>query len=111
MLGQANWVMQERDGAEAGGLVAGISLLAGRPQAVAVRHHGADHSPSEPYVRAFLLPPVPSLQAGASLILPLSWYGPRRQVEIHSDGTWLVQLEQLLQGGADFERVSFSVCG
>ncbi len=111
MLGQANWVMQERDGAEAGGLVAGISLLAGRPQAVAVRHHGADHSPSEPYVRAFLLPPVPSLEQGASLILPLGWYGARRQVEIHSDGTWLVQLEELLQGGADFERVSFSVCG
>ncbi len=111
MLGQANWVMQERDGAEAGGLVAGISLLAGLPQAVAVRHHGADHSPSEPYVRAFLLPPVPSLEQGASLILPLGWYGARRQVEIHSDGTWLVQLEELLQGGADFERVSFSVCG
>lgn len=111
MLGQANWVMQERDGPEAGGLTAGISLLAGRPQAVAVRHHGADHSPSEPYVRAFLLPPVPSLEEGASLILPLGWYGPRRQVEIHGDGTWLVRLERQLQGGADFERVSFSVCG
>jgi len=113
MLAQASWLMQEHAGAEGepGGLVAGIGIMPGTPEAVAARLCGDGHSHSEPYVRAFLLPPVASLEEGPSVVLPLGFYAPHREIEVYTNGPWRLKLDKLLQGGSDFERASFSVCG
>lgn len=138
LLAQASWLMQEgarpegarterghgetpspvplAEGAagaasSGGGLIAGISLMAGHPQAVAARLVGDGHSASEAYSRAFLLPAVAALNEGPSIVLPIGWYAPGREVEVFTDGAWRLKLGKLRQSGSDFERVEFSVCG
>jgi len=105
LLGQTTWLMQEREG----GLIAGIKTLPGVPEAIAARalDHGSDQSGL--YHRAFLLPAIPPISSEQSLVLPLGWYKPGRPLELHTDGTWRVRLLHVLDDGADFERVSFTV--
>ncbi|HET7775233.1 MAG TPA: hypothetical protein VFK74_02625, partial [Azospira sp.] len=113
MLAQASWLMQEGTGNDGspGGLVAGIGIMPGNPEAVAARLCGEGHSHSEPYVRAFLLPPVAALGEEASVVLPLGFHAPGRDIEVYTNGPWRLKLDKLLQGGSDFERSTFSVCG
>src|SRR2546426_6226156 len=69
MLGQVRWLM----GAGNGDVSAGVRLLPGLPQAIAVRATGLN-APNEKYLPALSLSKVPALNAPASLVLPPGWY-------------------------------------
>ena len=105
LLAQNTWLMQEREG----GLIAGIKTLPGIPEAIAVRavEHGSEQAGL--YHRAFLLPAIPPLATEQSLILPTGWFKPGRLLEAHTDGSWRIKLQHVLEDGPDFERVSFTV--
>lgn len=112
VLAQAHWLMQERDSS----LVAGVEILPGSPEAVSVRrvHTGAG-MPSAPatdlYSVGFMLPEVPAMGSGASLVIPSGWYQSGRILEMHTTTTWQVRMTGLLQRGSDFERVGFVMAG
>ena len=61
------------------------------------------------FIQAFLLPEIPALKEPATLVLPHGWYGPNKQLELHIDDTLIVRLTQIIDRGADFERVAFEV--
>lgn len=109
LLAQITWLMQERSG----GLVAGVALLPGIPQAIAVRPLAQQAGNLELFSRAFLLPAVRAVGAEQSLVLPRGWFKPHHIVEIdsagESDELWSARMVSMVSDGVDFERVGFSV--
>lgn len=103
LLATASWLMQE----QTGGLIAGVAVMPGLPQAVGVRFIAANPAESEPFVRAFLLPPVPPVGEESTLVLPFGTYQASRIMEVAGDSIWQVRLKHIVFRGADFERVSF----
>lgn len=104
LLATVRWVSQEDDE-----LIAGVRVLPGMPQAVAVRATGLSPTGSHKYIPALLLPSVAALQSGPSLVLPTGWFKPGRVVETYCDGEpRRMKMTQLLERGADFERISFA---
>lgn len=102
MLGQVRWLM----GAANGDLHAGVRLLPGLPSPVAIRQTGLNIQNQE-YVPAIALSAVPALNAGPSLIVPPGWYKPKRIIELHSDRGSKIRLTEVVERGADFERVLY----
>lgn len=86
-------------------LRAGVRILPGVPQCIAVRATGLNMI-TEKYVQALLLPAVSALQSPATLILPAGWYRPKRMIEVFSDKTEQILLTGIVDRGADFERLS-----
>jgi hypothetical protein len=103
LLAQVSWSLMLKED-----LLVGIHVLPGVPQGLAVRPTGVSVSPSERYVRAFLLPAVPSLQEAPSLVLPRGWYQAERVIEVFTDRPATVRLGELLNQGPDFERSTFT---
>lgn len=103
LLAQVSWNLMYRDD-----LSIGIHVLPGLTQGIAARPSGINVSPSERYVRAFLLPSVPSLKEEASLVLPRGWHQAERIIEVFTDRQVKVRLGELLGQGPDFERVGFT---
>lgn len=101
MLGVVRWLSVSENFA----LRAGVRILPGMPQCVAVRATGLN-AMTEKYVQALLLPAVPSLGSSATLILPTGWYRPKRIVEIYSDKAEQILLTGVTDRGPDFERLS-----
>lgn len=104
MLAQARWLMQGSDGA----LNAGLRLLPGLPAAIAVRHYGLNVA-QEKFVQALTLTEVAALKSPPSLILPAGWYKPKRVIEVYVQQPLRVRLDELLERGTDFERMSYEV--
>jgi hypothetical protein len=104
LLCRVSWLMYEGTGS----LFAGVYVLPGLPQGIGARPRGLSVPPSEPYVRAFLLPAVPALKEQPSLVLPRGWYRPERLIEIYTDRPVEVRLSELLTQGSNFDRVSFA---
>jgi hypothetical protein len=106
LLAQASWLMQESHG----GLIAGLKVLPGLPQAICARQTGPMGQSLEMYHRAFLLPALATTGAETSLVLPAGWFRPRMAIEVFTDKAWRANLKEVLDSGPDFERVSFEVC-
>lgn len=104
ILGIVRWLSVSDDFA----LRAGVRVLAGVPQCVAVRATGLN-AMTEKYVQALLLPAVPALQSPATLILPAGWYRPKRMVEVFSEQPEQILLTGVVDRGVDFERLSIGV--
>lgn len=105
LLAQTSWLMQEREG----GLVAGVAVLPGMPVGIGIRCPATAAAHSEPFVRAFLMPPVPAIKEEGCLILPTGTYVASRVMEVYSDRLWQVRLKHILHRGVDFEQVSFEM--
>ncbi len=105
LLAYVSWLMEERDG----GLVAGVATLPGLPVGVGARVAIEGGVSNERYVRAFLLPAVPAIQAEASLVLPPGMYQASRVLEIvvGEDTPGRLRMNHVLQRGADFDRISY----
>ena len=101
-LGVVRWLSVSEDFE----LRAGVRMLPGAPQSVAVRGTGLN-AMAEKYVQALLLPAVPALQSPATLIVPAGWYRPKRLIEVFSDKAAQVLLTGIVERGAEFERLSF----
>jgi len=104
LLAQVSWYLMRNASIE---INIGVYVLPGVPQGVAIRATGPMVSPSEQYIRAFLLPDLPALKEQGSLLLPRGWYQPKRIIEVFTDRQITVELGDLLTQGADFERVSY----
>lgn len=101
LLGQIHWIMQEQSGR----LVAGLAALPGIPQAIGVRVDERVKGQKTYYLRAFLLPALPAIQAAATLILPQGLYQPGLPLDV-CDARGIV-LKELIHRGGNFDRVSF----
>lgn len=105
LLAQISWLMQDREG----GLVAGVSVLPGLPTGVAVRIMVEGKDNGHPFVRGFLMSPVPNVAENGSLVLPVGTYQASRVYEIYAEGYRRVRVKNILQRGIDFDRVSFEI--
>lgn len=103
LLGQVSWLMYRDDGV----MEAGIQLLAGLPKVVPARQSALLGDRRMAYQPAFLLPGIPALKTGPSLVLAPGWYRPSGVVEVHDGGARQLRLTGLLLQGANFDQVSF----
>jgi hypothetical protein len=83
----------------------GVQILPGVPVGVSIRPAGVT---SEKPVPALMLPASAALQSPDSLVLPSGWFKPERVVEIETDAVRKLRLTELIERGADFERVGFA---
>lgn len=104
MLGQVRWLEQSEDG----DLFCGVRLMPGLPAATAVRPTGLNVRDAT-YVQALSLTAVPLLAAPPALVLASGWFKPKRVVEVWVEGPVRVRLTELLERGADFERVAYEM--
>ena len=102
MIGQVRWLTQ----AEKGDLHAGVKLLPGLPNAIAVRPTGLNIT-EDSWVPALHLGAVPALDEPESVILPSGWYKPKRVIEIHMERSSKAMLMKVIERGTDFERVAY----
>lgn len=102
LLGTLCWAMI--DGNDS--LQAGVQIIAGAPQPVAVRGTGLN-AIREKYSPGFLLPAVPALQEPESIVIPVGWFKRERVLEVFADRAWQVQLTGVVDRGNDFERVTY----
>ena len=86
------------------GLRIGVQILPGVPQGIAIKPSGPNAA--EPFAQGFLLPAFAPLQAPETLVTPVGWFKPKREMEI-ADRPGRVRLAELIERGADFDRVSF----
>jgi len=102
MLAQVRWLMA----ADNGDLHVGVKLLPGIPTPLAVRPTGLNVQ-QESWVPALALSAAPALNSPASLVLASGSYKPKRVIELHGDTPSRVRLTELVERGADFERVAY----
>lgn len=106
LLAQVTWLMQEHQG----GLIAGLALLPGVPTGVGVRRSHGVMTSSERFTPAFLLPAVPAIGEGSSLVLPSVLYQASHVLDVSSgDGIWQLRMNHVLQSGPDFLRISYEL--
>lgn len=100
LLCRVNWLMEEHRG----GLLIGVSVKGGLPQAVGVRNGGTH----DRYQRAFLLPASPVTEEGCSLMLPHGVYVPRGELDLlHGKQTQRLRMLQIIERGSDFDRITY----
>lgn len=104
-IGQVRWMRFDANG----DLNVGIHAFPGIPMAVGIRAPVLIPTLQNKFIQAFLLPEIPTIKEPATLVLPHGWYGPNKQLELHIDDTLHVRLTQVVERGADFERVAFEV--
>jgi cyclic-di-GMP-binding protein len=104
LLGQVRWLMCARSG----DLQAGLKLLPGMPSPMAAKQLGLNVSVKE-FVPALALSAVPALNSAPTLVLPIGWFKPNRTIEIYTSKARQVKLTELVERGADFERVAYEV--
>jgi hypothetical protein len=102
-LGQVRWLRHRPDGT----LEMGVKTFPGIPMAIGVRPPVLISSLPGKYQPAFLLPEIPALRVTASLVLPVGWFNKDRPLEVLFEDKLTVHLTELLDKGADFERVAF----
>ena len=100
LLGTIKWLSVSADF----GLRIGVQILPGVPQGIAIKPSGPNAA--EPFSQGFLLPAFAPLQAPETLVTPAAWFKPKREMEI-AERPGRVRLADLIDRGADFERVSF----
>jgi hypothetical protein len=102
LLCQVRWLMQN----DAGDLYCGVRLMPGLPAAIAVRPTGLNVQNAK-YTQALSLTAVAALNAPPSLVLASGWFKPKRVVEVFVDSPLRVRLTEVLERGADYERVAY----
>jgi hypothetical protein len=101
LLGVVRWAQVSGDN-----LVAGVQLFPGKALPVAIRSTGV-MATKEPYRPGFLLPPLEALDLPASAVLPPGSFKPSRIMEAWTaKGSHRIKLKDMLDRGADFERVT-----
>ena len=100
-LGQVRWLVCGADGE----LRAGLKPMLGVPSGVSLRPLGLNEK--ERSVYALALGAVAGVDAPPSLVLPTGSFKPARIFELQGDPPKNVKVTELLERGADFERVAY----
>lgn len=104
LLAQASWLMQEGSG----GLVVGVSVLPGMPEAVGVRHAPTSAAHADRYVRGFLLPAIEAIRQEGSIVIPSGMYQASGTLEVYAnEKSTRLRMKHVRQRGVDFDRVSY----
>lgn len=85
---------------------AGIQVLPGNPQTVALRGTGMA-AINEKYRPGFTLPALPALQEPVTVIVPAGWFRTGRVIELYEQSSRQIRLTQQIDRGSDFERCAF----
>lgn len=104
-IGMIRWMRFDPNG----DLNIGIRAFPGIPMAVGMRAPVLIASLQNKFLQGFLLPEIPALKEPATLVLPHGWFGPKKLLELHVDNILTVRLNQVIERGVDFERVTFSL--
>lgn len=103
VLGNVRWVLREGDNS----LMAGIQLFPGEARPVGVRVLETDGARAA-WRQGFLLPPIPALHEGASVVVPAGTFRIDRNLEITVDQKLqVVKLFRVIDRGIEFERCNF----
>ena len=103
VLGNVRWVLREGDNS----LMAGIQLFPGEARPVGVRVLEPDGARAV-WRQGFLLPSIPALHEGASVVVPAGTFRIDRNVEITVDQKLQVlKLFRVIDRGIEFERCNF----
>jgi hypothetical protein len=100
-LGQVRWLL----GAADGELRAGVKLIPGAPTAITLRGVGLNET--ERSIYGLSLAPVAGVQAPPALVLAMGTFKPGRVLQIQGDQPKTLRLTELVERGADFERVAY----
>jgi len=100
-LGQVRWLLC----AAAGELRAGVKLIPGAPTAITLQGVGLNET--ERSIYGLSLAPVADVQAPPALVLAMGTFRPGRVLEIQGDQPKTLRLTELVERGADFERVAY----
>ena len=88
----------------------GAKAMPGLPQACALRSVAGTPTNGGAWTQAFVLP-LPSALA-PNLVVPIGWYQPGRELDLKlQNEQFRVRLDELLERGHDYQRVSFSAIG
>ncbi len=87
-------------------LQAGVQILPGNPQTVALRGTGLA-AVKEKYRPGLLLPAVPALKEPESVIVPSGWFRAGRVLDLYMDASRQIRLSRQIERGSDFERCAF----
>jgi hypothetical protein len=101
-LGVVKELVHETDGR----IIATIALFPGRPEALAVRAGDARNRANAHWVQGFRLPALEKMRIPASLVLPSGMGQRGRGVETWSEGAKETTVEEVLERGSDFDRVT-----
>jgi len=103
-LGWLTELVQETDGR----IIATVSLFPGKPEPIAARPGDARNRPNAQWTQALRLPPLEKLQIPASIVLPSGLAHRGRGVEVWSGGAKELTVQDILEHGTDFDRVTAS---
>jgi len=101
-LGVVRALVQETDGR----IVATIALFPGRPEAIAVRSGDARHRTGAQWTQGFRLPAIERLNIPTSLVVPGAMAVRGRGIEVWEGEPKESTVYEVLEHGADFDRVS-----
>jgi len=86
-------------------IIATIALFPGKPEPIAVRA-GARNRTNAQWMQGFRLPPLERLQIPDSLVVPASMAPRGRGVETWREGIRESTVAEILEHGADFDRIT-----
>ncbi|MGZ5046059.1 MAG: hypothetical protein ACXWF0_02245 [Usitatibacter sp.] len=89
-----------------GRVVATFTIFPGKPEPLAVRAGDARNRANAQWTQGIRLPPIEKLAIPASLLVPSGMGTRGRGVESWQDGVREFTVEEVLQRGTDFDRVS-----
>lgn len=101
-LGMVQALVQETDGR----IVITVALFPGKPEPLAVRAADSRNRQGTQWVQAFRLPALERLRVPASLVVPTGIASRGRGIEVWSDGAKESTVYEVLERGADFDRVT-----
>ncbi|HSN21685.1 MAG TPA: hypothetical protein VLS49_13465 [Usitatibacter sp.] len=101
-LGVIRALVQETDGR----IVATVALFPGKPEPIAVRAGDARNRSNAHWTQALRLPALERLQVPASLVVPASMAVRGRGIEVWEGAPKESTVYEVLEHGADFDRVS-----
>ncbi|MBE7423627.1 MAG: hypothetical protein HS110_14550 [Zoogloeaceae bacterium] len=90
----------------AGELQAGIQIMPGLPQTVALRGTGLT-AINEKYRPGFRMAAVPALEYPESVVVPAGWFRPGRVIEMYDESSRQIRLTRQLDRGSDHERCTY----
>jgi hypothetical protein len=101
-LGVVGELVHETDGR----IIATVRMLPGKPEPIAVRAGDVRNRASAQWAQGFRLPPLEKLRIPASLVVPSGMGVRGRGVETWTGAAKESTVEEVLERGSDFERVT-----
>jgi cyclic-di-GMP-binding protein len=101
-LGMLSALVQETDGR----IVATVTLFPGKPEPVAVRAGDARNRANAKWSEAFRLPELAKLKVPMSFVVPSGLAQRGRGIDIWTDGAKESTVYEIVEHGADFDRIT-----